>query len=54
VAETKATLAAAIDRELAGALDREAAAQAVDFGTDDLREALLAAAERRPPRFHGS
>jgi enoyl-CoA hydratase/carnithine racemase len=54
VAETKATLAAAIDRELDSALDREAAAQAVDFGTDDLREALLAAAERRPPRFHGA
>jgi enoyl-CoA hydratase len=54
VAGTKATLAAAIDRELESALDREAAAQAVDFGTDDLREALLAVAERRPPRFHGT
>jgi enoyl-CoA hydratase len=54
VVATKATLAAAIDRELDSALDREAAAQAVDFGTDDLREALLAAAERRPPRFHGT
>ncbi len=53
VAETKATLAAAIDRGLGSALDREAAAQAIDFGTDDLREALQAAAERRPPRFRG-
>jgi len=51
VAETKATLAAAIDRELESALDREAAAQAIDFGTDDLRESLQAAAERRPPQF---
>ena len=36
VAQTKATLAAAIDRELESALDREAAAQAIDFGTADL------------------
>ena len=53
VAGTKATLAAAIDRELASALDREAAAQAIDFSSADLREALQAAAQRRPPRFRG-
>ncbi len=53
VAQTKATLAAAIDRELEAALDREAAAQAIDFGTADLREALQAVAERRPSRFRG-
>jgi enoyl-CoA hydratase len=53
VAQTKATLVAAIDRELESALVREADAQAIDFGTADLREALQAAAERRPPRFRG-
>ena len=51
VTQTKATLAAAVERELESALEREAAAQAVDFGTADFREALQAAAERRPPRF---
>ena len=51
VAQTKATLAAAVERDLESALEREAAAQAVSFGTADFREALQAAAERRPPRF---
>ncbi len=51
VAQTKATLAAAVERELESALEREAAAQAVDFGTADFREALQAAAERRAPHF---
>jgi enoyl-CoA hydratase len=53
VAQTKTTLAAAIESELASALDREATAQAVDFGTADFAEALQAVAERRPPRFRG-
>ena len=51
VTQTKATLAAAVERDLESALEREAAAQAVSFGTADFREALQAAAERRPPRF---
>lgn len=53
VAQTKATLAAALERDLDAALEREAAAQAIDFATADLREALQAAAERRLPRFRG-
>ena len=53
VVQTKATLAAAVERDLESALEREAAAQAVDFGTADFREALQAAAERRAPRFRG-
>ena len=54
VAQTKATLTTASDRELDSALDREAAAQAIDFGTADFAEALQAAAERRAPRFRGA
>jgi enoyl-CoA hydratase/carnithine racemase len=54
IAQTKATLTGALDRELEAALEREAAAQAVDFGTADLTEALQAAAERRPPQFRGA
>ncbi len=54
VAQTKATLVAAVDRELEATLEREAAAQAIDFATADLTEALAAAAERRPPRFSGT
>jgi len=50
-AQTKATLSAAVERELDSALEREAAAQAVDFGSAEFREALQAVAERRPPRF---
>lgn len=53
VAQTKATLAAALERDLDAALEREAAAQAIDFGTANLLEALQAASERRPPRFRG-
>ncbi len=54
VAQTKATLAAAFDRELDSALEREAAAQAIDFGTADFAEALQAMAERRATRFRGA
>jgi enoyl-CoA hydratase len=53
VAQTKATLTGSFDRTLDEALAEEARAQAVDFGTQDLREALRAFAERRVPRFVG-
>lgn len=39
--------------DLPTALDREAAAQAVDYGTEDLLEGLRAARERRTPDFPG-
>ena len=51
VQQTKATLRRR--RSLEDALDREAAMQAIDYATDDLREAILAFRERRPPRFEG-
>jgi enoyl-CoA hydratase/carnithine racemase len=54
VAQTKATLAAALERDLEQALEREAESQAVDLASADLQEALLAIAERRPPRFQGN
>jgi enoyl-CoA hydratase/carnithine racemase len=53
VAQTKATLAGALERTLDDALAREADAQAIDFGTADLGEALQAAAQRRTPTFRG-
>jgi enoyl-CoA hydratase/carnithine racemase len=53
VAQTKATLVGADRRSLEEALDREAQAQATDFGTADLQEALQAVAARRTPRFRG-
>ena len=53
VAQTKATLAEALERTLDQALAREADAQAIDFGTDDLAEALKAMAARRAPSFTG-
>jgi enoyl-CoA hydratase len=53
VAQAKATLAGALPDHLDAALDREAGAQAVDFSTEDLREAIAAFAEKRPPRFMG-
>ena len=54
VARTKATLAGALERTMDDALACEAEAQALDFGTADLGEALQAAAERRAPTFRGS
>jgi enoyl-CoA hydratase/carnithine racemase len=54
VAQTKASLADALERTLDEALAREADAQAIDFGTADLNEALEAISQRRPPSFHGS
>lgn len=53
VRQLKTTLAAVEDIDLATALDREAAAQAVSYGTDDLLEGLAAGRERRAPRFPG-
>jgi enoyl-CoA hydratase len=53
VAQTKATLAGALERPLEDALAREADAQAIDFATADLAEALAAVATRRPPQFRG-
>ncbi len=53
VAQTKATLIAPLLGELSNALAREAAAQAIDFTTTDLREAVTAFAAGRPPEFTG-
>lgn len=50
--QLKATLTEPAD-DLDRALDREAAAQSVSYGTEDLREGLAAARERRQPRFPG-
>ncbi len=53
VRQLKVTLAAVEGIDLATALDREAAAQAISYGTDDLAEGLAAGRERRAPRFSG-
>jgi len=53
VAQTKATLLGSLDRTLDAALDEEARAQAVDFGTEDLKEAIAAFIEKRKPGFSG-
>lgn len=53
VAQAKATLNAALLRELDDALSREANAQAIDFTTDDLREAVSAFRDGRAPAFAG-
>jgi len=51
VAQTKATLLG--DRNLEDSLAAEAAAQAVDFLTEDLKEAIRAFGEKRTPTFSG-
>jgi enoyl-CoA hydratase len=53
VAQTKGTLLGSFDRTLDEALEREAGAQAVDFATEDLREAVRAFGEKRKPTFQG-
>jgi 2-(1,2-epoxy-1,2-dihydrophenyl)acetyl-CoA isomerase len=50
---TKRELNNASTSSLAQALEVEALAQSVNVHTDDLREALTAWVERRPPRFTG-
>jgi enoyl-CoA hydratase len=50
VRQLRTTLA---DDGLDAALAREAAAQAINYGTDDLAEGLAAARERRTPDFPG-
>lgn len=53
VAQAKATLVAPLLRALDDALAREASAQAIDFTTDDLREAVNAFKDGRAPAFSG-
>jgi enoyl-CoA hydratase len=53
VRQLKTTLGEVEGIDLSAALDREAAAQAVSYGTDDLLEGLAAGRERRTPRFDG-
>ncbi len=53
VTQAKATLQAGLESELTAALHREAANQAIDFATEDLREAVAAFREGRPPGFSG-
>jgi enoyl-CoA hydratase len=52
VRQLKATLAD-LPADLGDALDREAAAQAVNYATDDLVEGLAAGRDRRTPAFPG-
>lgn len=54
VRQLKQTLAASPTSTLEEQLDREAAAQAVNYGTSDLIEGLTAGRERRPPTFTGT
>ena len=53
VAQLKATLAAPLTRDLDDALAREAGAQAIDFATEDLKEAVAAFRAGREPQFTG-
>ena len=53
VRQLKETLAASETSDLAEALDREAACQAISYGTQDLVEGLAAGRERRSPSFPG-
>ena len=53
LASTKRELDNASTVSLAQALEIEALAQGVNVQTDDLREALIAYMERRPPTFTG-
>jgi enoyl-CoA hydratase/carnithine racemase len=53
VAHTKRTLRGSLGRSLDDALELEAAAQAMEYGTEDLAEGVRAARARRTPRFQG-
>jgi enoyl-CoA hydratase/carnithine racemase len=53
VAQAKATLVAPLLAALDQALEREAAAQALDFTTEDLVEAVSAFRDGRSPSFRG-
>jgi enoyl-CoA hydratase len=53
VRQTKRSLAATFDRSLDQALEEEAAAQAVDYASQDLVEGVRAAREKRSPSFSG-
>ncbi len=53
VRQTKATMRQALLEQLPGALGTEALNQAIDFGTQDLREAIDAFRGGRSPEFHG-
>lgn len=53
VARTRDNLAWTDVRTLDQALDAEASAQALDYATEDMREGLAAAKERRTPKFGG-
>jgi enoyl-CoA hydratase/carnithine racemase len=50
---TKRLLNASFARSMGEALEAEAMAQTVNFGTDDMREAMAAFAEKREPDFRG-
>ena len=54
LAQTKALLDRSSTSSLADALEAEAAAQVVNFGTKDTAEAIAAFIQKREPRFTGS
>jgi enoyl-CoA hydratase len=53
VTQCKGTLQRPLWREIEDAMDRESYAQAIDFASQDLREAVRAFRESRAPRFEG-
>ena len=53
LSSSKRALGNAARTSLAQALETEALAQSLNAQTDDLREALMAYAERRPANFSG-
>lgn len=54
LAQTKRLLHESFETTLAQALEREGAAQTVNFGTEDTQEAVAAFVERRTPTFRGT